>query len=243
MGTSCAWSAPPWEHHVNHEMGGGLPVRLCTGAKEGLLRGGTRVQGTCLSPEPGHAQACVTTDGHVGPSPPGRTRYGGSVLLFAPMGAHHVDRTPHRAQGNRRRRGGSRARGTVPGPRRRARAAALGAPAFRALRALPDERDGVVRLHLPEGFRYRSFHDTDDAGRPRRRHACCRAATTAWPPSRARTGGSRSCATTRSTGPARPSAPSVTTPTTRWRRAGAPSSTPRSPVRSRRPGPASTARR
>ena len=39
-------------------------------------------------------------------------------------------------------------------------AGALGAPAFRSLRALPDERDGVVRLHLPEGFRYRSFHDT-----------------------------------------------------------------------------------
>jgi secreted PhoX family phosphatase len=40
-------------------------------------------------------------------------------------------------------------------------AGALGAPAFRGLRALPDERDGVVRLHLPEGFRYRSFHDTE----------------------------------------------------------------------------------
>jgi secreted PhoX family phosphatase len=39
-------------------------------------------------------------------------------------------------------------------------AGALGAPAFRGLRAIPDERDGVVRLHLPEGFRYRSFHDT-----------------------------------------------------------------------------------
>jgi secreted PhoX family phosphatase len=38
---------------------------------------------------------------------------------------------------------------------------ALGAPAFRGLRALPDERDGVVRLHLPEGFSYRSFHDTE----------------------------------------------------------------------------------
>lgn len=25
---------------------------------------------------------------------------------------------------------------------------------------VPDERDGVVRLHVPEGFRYRSFHDT-----------------------------------------------------------------------------------
>jgi uncharacterized protein len=39
-------------------------------------------------------------------------------------------------------------------------AGALGAPAFRGLRAIPDERDGVVRLHVPEGFRYRSFHDT-----------------------------------------------------------------------------------
>ena len=26
---------------------------------------------------------------------------------------------------------------------------------------VPDERDGKVRLHLPEGLRYRSFHDTD----------------------------------------------------------------------------------
>jgi uncharacterized protein len=32
---------------------------------------------------------------------------------------------------------------------------------FRQLRAIPDERDGKVRLHLPEGFRYRSFHDTE----------------------------------------------------------------------------------
>ncbi|MDQ3030355.1 MAG: PhoX family protein, partial [Actinomycetota bacterium] len=27
--------------------------------------------------------------------------------------------------------------------------------------AIPDERDGVVRLHLPRGFHYRSFHDTE----------------------------------------------------------------------------------
>ena len=27
---------------------------------------------------------------------------------------------------------------------------------------IKDERDGVVRLHLPEGFRYRSFHDTTE---------------------------------------------------------------------------------
>ena len=32
---------------------------------------------------------------------------------------------------------------------------------FRQLRAIPDLRDGVVRLWLPEGFQYRSFHDTE----------------------------------------------------------------------------------
>ena len=40
-------------------------------------------------------------------------------------------------------------------------AGALGAPAFRGLRPIPDQRDGAVRLHLPEGFSYRSFHDTE----------------------------------------------------------------------------------
>jgi secreted PhoX family phosphatase len=30
-----------------------------------------------------------------------------------------------------------------------------------ALEPIPDERDGKVRLHLPKGFRYRSFHDTE----------------------------------------------------------------------------------
>ena len=34
-------------------------------------------------------------------------------------------------------------------------------PSFRGLRAIPDARDGQVRLHLPEGFNYRSFHDTE----------------------------------------------------------------------------------
>ncbi len=46
--------------------------------------------------------------------------------------------------------------GLVAGP-----AVALGAPAFRALRPIADQRDGKVRLHLPEGFSYRSFHDTE----------------------------------------------------------------------------------
>lgn len=46
--------------------------------------------------------------------------------------------------------------GLVAGP-----AGALGAAPFRALRPTPDLRDGKVRLHLPEGFSYRSFHDTE----------------------------------------------------------------------------------
>ncbi|TWG98152.1 hypothetical protein L615_003200000300 [Nocardioides sp. J9] len=37
---------------------------------------------------------------------------------------------------------------------------AAAAPAFRDLRPVPDLRDGVVRLHLPADFQYRSFHDT-----------------------------------------------------------------------------------
>lgn len=35
-----------------------------------------------------------------------------------------------------------------------------GIPEFRRLREIRDLRDGVVRLELPEGFQYRSFHDT-----------------------------------------------------------------------------------
>jgi secreted PhoX family phosphatase len=34
-------------------------------------------------------------------------------------------------------------------------------PNHLALVPIPDERDEVVRLHLPKGFRYRSFHDTE----------------------------------------------------------------------------------
>jgi secreted PhoX family phosphatase len=40
--------------------------------------------------------------------------------------------------------------------------AASGRPSFRHLRPVPDLRDDVVRLHLPEGFQYRSFHDTEE---------------------------------------------------------------------------------
>nr|WP_206071150.1 alkaline phosphatase PhoX [Knoellia sp. DB2414S] len=46
--------------------------------------------------------------------------------------------------------------GLVAGP-----AAAIGGAPFRGLRPIPDQRDGKVRLHLPEGFSYRSFHDTE----------------------------------------------------------------------------------
>jgi uncharacterized protein len=38
---------------------------------------------------------------------------------------------------------------------------AQAAPGFRELGPVADLRDGKVRLHLPEGFQYRSFHDTD----------------------------------------------------------------------------------
>ena len=38
--------------------------------------------------------------------------------------------------------------------------AGRGSPAFRSLRDVADQRDGVVRLALPDGFAYRSFHDT-----------------------------------------------------------------------------------
>ncbi len=46
--------------------------------------------------------------------------------------------------------------GLVAGP-------VAGAPdaPFRGLRPIPDLRDGKVRLHLPRGFSYRSFHDTE----------------------------------------------------------------------------------
>ena len=39
--------------------------------------------------------------------------------------------------------------------------ASNGKPTFRTLGPVADERDGIVRLHLPQGFSYRSFHDTE----------------------------------------------------------------------------------
>src|SRR5215218_5457996 len=40
---------------------------------------------------------------------------------------------------------------------------AWAAPPAGALGPVPDLRDGEVRLHLPPGFSYRSFHDTEQA--------------------------------------------------------------------------------
>ena len=101
----------------------------------------------------------------------------------------------------------------VSGPMQALLAGAAGAkPKPEVLAAVADERDGVVRLHLPRGFEYRSFHDTDTLlpplPRPRsnRRSSsttgrCCQGATTAWPPSRGRMARSGWSATTRSTAP------------------------------------------
>jgi secreted PhoX family phosphatase len=43
----------------------------------------------------------------------------------------------------------------------RAASAASSRPTFRDLVPIEDLRDGEVRLHLPAGFQYRSFHDTE----------------------------------------------------------------------------------
>ena len=65
------------------------------------------------------------------------------------------------------------------------RTGALAGAAVGTLVPVADARDSVVRLFLPEGFAYRSFHDTEwpvvlDDG------SGCRAATTAWARSRRR---------------------------------------------------------
>ena len=56
-----------------------------------------------------------------------------------------------------------------------------------ALVPIPDERDGAVRLHLHEGFKYRSFHDTESPCRSPTAPPCP-AGTTAWAPSTAPAG-------------------------------------------------------
>ena len=71
---------------------------------------------------------------------------------------------------------------------------------------IPDLRDGQVRLHLPEGFQYRSFHDTEAADHARRRDPAARSPRRHGRLRRGRTATSCSSATTRSTTPGRPSA-------------------------------------
>ena len=51
-----------------------------------------------------------------------------------------------------------------------------------ALVPIPDERDGAVRLWLHEGFKYRSFHDTELRSRSTTGRSC-QDDTTAWAPS------------------------------------------------------------
>ena len=133
--------------------------------------------------------------------------------------------------------------GLVAGPAGAAPVGQLGGPAFRGLRPIPDQRDGKVRLHLPEGFRYRSFHDTetpvalDDGTKLPGRHDGMGAFEGPG-------GASPSSATTRSTTPGRAFGPPVagTTSTTRWPAAAAPTSTSTARATSRPPGPRSAAR-
>ena len=136
-------------------------------------------------------------------TPTRRPRLSRSPLVPA-QEAFHVRRPSYRPQGHRRRRRGRAVRRPGGGARRGAHTT----PPAAALVPVPDKRDGAVRLHLPRGFNYRSFHDTEQpvvahrrhqAARPARRHGCVR---------RARR--HRACwsATTRSPTPdARPSAP------------------------------------
>ena len=51
--------------------------------------------------------------------------------------------------------------GLVATPAAAAPGRAGAVPVHRRLRPVPDLRDGAVRLHLPEGFSYRSFDDTE----------------------------------------------------------------------------------
>jgi hypothetical protein len=57
---------------------------------------------------------------------------------------------------------GAAALGTVlADPFRLLEPASAAKPDFHTLGPVPDQRDGIVRLWLPPGFEYRSFHDTD----------------------------------------------------------------------------------
>ena len=50
---------------------------------------------------------------------------------------------------------------------------------------MADERDGKVRLHLPQGFHYRSFHDTESPVALDDGTRATRGGTTGWAPSAA----------------------------------------------------------
>ena len=60
--------------------------------------------------------------------------------------------------------GGVLVSGTLPGLI--ANAVAAPPDSFRTLGPVADLRDNIVRLHVPAGFQYRSFHDTDTAPDP-----------------------------------------------------------------------------
>ena len=57
--------------------------------------------------------------------------------------------------------GGAFVAGVTGGPFAGLLAGPLPAAAAPPLGPVPDLRDGAVRLHLPAGFQYRSFHDTE----------------------------------------------------------------------------------
>ena len=80
---------------------------------------------------------------------------------------HDRDRPTHIPQGSRSRRGGG-ATALTGGPFAGfiARVAAANEVDLGPLGPVADDRDGKVRLHLPEGLSYRSFHDTDTQGLP-----------------------------------------------------------------------------
>jgi hypothetical protein len=59
--------------------------------------------------------------------------------------------------------GGTLLGGPFAGFAARAASADRGRAPHRQLRPIPDLRDGTVRLWLPEGFAYRSFHDTEES--------------------------------------------------------------------------------
>ena len=93
----------------------------------------------------------------------------------------------------------ARSPGSPRGPRRTPARPPVERP---PLGPIPDLRDGVVRLWLPAGFQYRSFHDTELPVDARRRHRAARPPRRHGRLPRAATATSCWSATTRSTAPA-----------------------------------------